>query len=104
MRKLSSILMCFILLFAFTAQAENLLSNSDFSLLDDFGLPESWYTDAWNYQNTQFSVEKQENGENAVVIYNFVDNDARYVQDVAVKENTVYKFTCLAKAEGVNKI
>ena len=104
MRKLSSIVLCLCLILCLTAQAENMLLNPAFSELDDFGLPTKWYTDAWNYQNTQFSVETQEDGENAIVIYNFTDNDARFVQDVSVKENTVYKFTCLAKAEGVNNI
>jgi len=104
MRKFSSIVLCLVLLLGLTAQAENMLLNPNFSELDDSGLPAEWYTDAWNYQNTQFSVEKQEDGENAVVIYNFVDNDARFVQDVKVRENTVYKFTCLAKAENVNNI
>ena len=104
MRKFSSIVLCLVLLLGLTAQAENMLLNPNFSELDDSGLPAEWYTDAWNYQNTQFSVETQEDGENAVVIYNFVDNDARFVQDVKVRENTVYKFTCLAKAENVNNI
>lgn len=104
MRKLISILFLMLLLPAFTAYAENMLENSSFTELDDFGLPEGWYTDAWNYQNTQFSVESQEDGENAIVIHNFTNNDARFVQDVKVKENTVYKFTCLAKAEGISNI
>lgn len=104
MRKLSSFILALILIFSLCASAENMLVNPSFSNLSDNGLPENWYTDAWNMQNTQFSVETQEDGENAIVINNFADNDARFVQDIKVKPNTVYKFTCLAKAEGVNNI
>jgi len=104
MRKFASILISLLLLVTYSAFAENMLENPSFTETDDFGLPENWYTDAWNFNNSAFSVETQEDGENAIVIYNFIDNDARFVQDVKVKKNTVYKFSCLAKAEGVSNI
>lgn len=105
MRKTLSVLLLIFMLFACSfAHAENMLKNPDFAHLDEMGFPEDWYTDAWNFANTEFSVVQDADGQNVISIYNYTDNDARFVQDVKTEANTVYKFTCLAKAEGVNDI
>jgi len=100
MRKLlCAALAALFLLFSFSAFAENLLVNGDFSQLDEDGLPAFWYTDAYIMSRTQFAVEKTEDGKNCVTLTNAVQNDSRFVQEVPVKENTVYRITARIKAE-----
>lgn len=100
MRKgISLFLALLCLLFAVSAQAENLLANADFAQLDDSGTPEGWRTDAYNSGNSQFRVETLEDGTTALAILNFDDNDARWVQTVAVEPNTEYVLTCRVLAK-----
>lgn len=87
------------LLSALSAQAENLLDNADFAQLDDSGSPVNWRTDAYNGGNSQFGVETLEDGATALTILNFDDNDARWVQTVAVEPNTEYVLTCRVRAK-----
>ena len=87
------------LLSALSAQAENLLDNADFAQLDDSGSPVSWRTDAYNGGNSQFGVKTLEDGATALTILNFDDNDARWVQTVAVEPNTEYVLTCRVLAK-----
>ena len=87
------------LLTALSAQAENLLANADFRLLDDSGSPVNWRTDAYNGGNSQFGVKTLEDGATALTILNFDDNDARWVQTVAVEPNTEYVLTCRVLAK-----
>ncbi len=73
----------------------NLLQNSDFSVLDDKGMPESWYTDA--YFNT--SITSYEVTEDGAHIVNQLPNDARFAQNVSVAPNTLYCFSGQIKAD-----
>lgn len=99
MRKRISLFLALLCLLAvLPAQAENLLANADFTLLDDSGLPVSWRTDAYIVSNSQFRVETLEDGTTALAILNFDDNDARWVQTVAVEPNTEYVLTCRVRA------
>ncbi len=97
-KKISLFLALLCLLAALPVQAENLLANADFSLLGDNGLPVSWQTDAYIVNNSQFRVETLEDGTTALAILNFDDNDARWVQTVAVEPNTEYVLTCRVRA------
>ena len=86
-------------LLVLTASAENLVWNADFSDLDDGGMPAGWYTDAYDGGKSQFTVDAQENGESCLMVFNFDNNDARWVQDIAVEPNTEYEIRCRILAE-----
>ena len=71
---------------------ENLISNGDFSQLDDSGLPVGWTYAAWNSEETvsTYWTETGEDGGTVVRLENFSENDARLEQQVAVKGNSLY--------------
>ena len=73
--------------------AENLLENGDFQAVDEEGLPEYWYTDAYVLEPgfTVFSMgEDAETKAKTVEIRNIGKNDARYAQSVEVEPETLY--------------
>ena len=67
---------------------ENLISNGDFSQLDDSGLPVGWTYAAWNSEETvsTYWTETGEDGGTVVRLENFSENDARLEQQAAVKD------------------
>lgn len=81
---------------------ENLISNGDFSQLDDSGLPVGWTYAAWNSEETvsTYWTETGEDGGTVVRLENFSENDARLEQQVAVKGNSLYHISARVKAEG----
>ena len=99
----AAMLMIFMLAFG-SANAENLLENGDFSLLDEENLPEFWYTDAY-IQDTGYSVfqvaEDDKEHPHAVSIQNIGENDARFAQTVAVEPDSLYLLSGFIRAEGV---
>ncbi|MBR5258763.1 MAG: hypothetical protein IKV51_07435, partial [Clostridia bacterium] len=96
MKKLLLLLVC-VLLACFVAGAENLAANPGFETEPGEDEPACWYTDAWK-QNSSFFEAAQEDGENALHIFSFEANDARWVQDITVEPDTVYQISCLIKA------
>ncbi|MBO4470882.1 MAG: glycosyltransferase family 39 protein [Clostridia bacterium] len=95
-----------ILLFSFgCASAENLLRNADFDDLDEEGLPEYWYTDAY-YQQTGYSVFSAQNDgqedRNTVTVRNINENDARFAQTVEVEPDSLYLLSGYIRAEDVS--
>jgi len=68
-------------------QKGNLLENGDFSLLDENGLPQGWYTDAYvkTPGYTDYSA-----ADGVATIVNHDLNDARFAQDVSVQPNSLY--------------
>ena len=60
---------------------EILISNGDFSQLDDSGLPVGWTYAAWNSEETvsTYWTETGEDGGTVVRLGNFSENDARLV-------------------------
>ena len=84
----------------------NLLYNGRFELIDEDGLPESWYTDEYYRESgyTVFSVPEDEaSGRGRVVeIWNRDGNDARFLQYVPVEPNTVYCLSGYIWAEGIS--
>ena len=76
----------------------NLLENGDFSLLDDAGLPQGWYTD--DYMKTPgYTDYSAENG--VITIVNHERNDARFAQSVAVEPDSLYCLTGEIMAEAM---
>lgn len=81
-----------------SACAENLVVNPGFST-DDSGLyVDSWYGDCYRSENSQLYLDTDEN---ALAIYSYDLNDARWYQDIDVKGNTVYRFSCEIMASGI---
>lgn len=83
------------------AAAENLLKNSGFEAADD-NRPADWRIDYWQ-EGSFFAVTgaPTRSGQRAAYIYSPVPNDARFVQTVSVKPNTVYRFSGWVATEGV---
>ena len=104
-RRIEKILLAGCLLLLFTAlpgtAAENLLKNSGFETVGD-NRPADWRMDYWQ-EGSLFTVtgEKTRSGRNAAYIYSPAPNDARFVQTVAVKPNTVYRFSGWVATEEV---
>jgi hypothetical protein len=103
MRKLVMTLIIMILTFsAVSAYAEgNLLKNPSFEEVTGEN-PTGW--ESWGYNSgSVFKVEDGEghSGKKFVSISSDSENDARYKQTIAVKENSTYKLSCWAKTENV---
>ena len=84
--------------------SENLLFNSAFEMLDEEGVPEGWYTDAYvqeagysSYSILEETVE-QEN-RSVLFIQNFAMNDARLAQTVQVRPECLYHLSALVRAD-----
>jgi len=103
----------FLLLFVFLFTAvdigiagENLLKNGSFEDISG-GLPRMWSTDIYDndYNNVRFFVENKGayDGNNYITIENIRPNDAKLIQTVKVKPNTIYRLSCRIKAEGIGK-
>ena len=86
------------------ATGENLLANADFKELNDEGLPEEWYTDAY-ILDTGYSVfnisENEDNHSLTLMIQNIGENDARFAQTVSVEPGSLYLLSGYIKAEGI---
>lgn len=79
----------------------NLLMNPSFEEVTGEN-PTGW--EPWGYNGgSVFKVEEGEghNGKKFVSITSESENDARYKQTVAVKENTTYKLSCWVKTDNV---
>lgn len=103
MKKLVVAIISIILTFsAVSVYAEgNLLKNPSFEEANGEN-PTGWET--WGYNSgSVFKLEDGvgHDGKKFVSITSENENDARYKQTVAVKENTTYKLSCWAKTENV---
>ena len=86
------------------ASSENLLQNPDFTVKDDDGLPEYWYTDAYipDAGYTVFGMTADDpEYPSAVMIHNIGENDARFAQTVDVEPDTLYCLSGYVRAEDV---
>lgn len=79
------------------AEDGNLILNPQFEVDEGEIYPSYWHVSSWNSANTLYDVE-QEGGESALYLYSFENNDARWVQDVAVEPGKTYRVSCLIKA------
>ena len=87
-------------------ETENLLENAAFTLLDEDGIPEEWYTDAYIMEPgyTNFSVGPAQGREgNALEINNLALNDARLAQMVFVEPDTLYRFSGWIRADHIEE-
>ncbi len=98
----------FLLIFPLSAsggqEEENLLYNGDFELLDDEGLPEGWFSDAY-IMDTGYSVfrvtKDGESGSRAATVQNAAENDARFAQVVSVQPGNLYCLSGYIRAENI---
>ena len=83
----------------------NLLYNGDFEILDEEGLPDGWFTDAYRMDPgyTIYSVSDGMNGgdSKAAELNNLAKNDARYAQVVGVKPNSLYCLSGYIRADEI---
>lgn len=84
------------------ADGENLAKNGDFEKLSS-GLPDGWEFKAYVDDGVTSNYYVDNDAERGVVmrIVNNSENDARFIQTVKVKGNTVYKFSCYVKTKDV---
>ena len=84
---------------------ENLLYNGDFEILDEEGLPDGWFTDAWLMDPgyTLYGVTEGMGGSGtyAVSVNNTAKNDARFAQQVDVEPETMYCLSGYVRADGI---
>ena len=87
------------------AEGENLLYNGDFSKLDEDGLPEGWFPDAYVLDDgySEFTMREgdREDGSLVLEINNLGKNDARLAQFVDVEPESLYCLRGEVKAENV---
>ena len=86
----------------------NLLFNTAFEMIDESGVPEGWYEDAYrlNAGYTGFQILNMDvSGENKAVlrIQNFDLNDARLAQTVQVRPESLYHISALIMAEQIEE-
>lgn len=84
--------------------ADNLLYNGSFEYLDNNGMPDGWYTDAYVRQEgytTYLMTESARSGDQAAVVNNIGLNDARFAQSVPVKPETMYRLSGWIYAEDI---
>lgn len=97
-----------VLLFVLTmpvlglADGDNLAKNGDFEKLSS-GLPKDWSFKAYvdDGTATNYFIDNDAERGNVIRIVNNSENDARFIQTVKVKGNTVYKFSCYVKTDNV---
>lgn len=94
----------FLVLCGSCASADNLLKNGDFSALDQDGMPEEWYTDAYYTETgyTLFSVITGDKQHPVIAeIRNIGENDARFAQTVSVEPETLYCLSGYIRADDI---
>ncbi len=86
------------------AMAEgNLIQNGDFEQIGVDGLPEGWTPNMWHWEKGISRLTAEQGGYDGgwcVAVENAEANDARFEQTVSVKPDTMYRLSCMIKAEG----
>lgn len=106
---LTVILFAVICLFSFAlAEDKELVYNGGFEELDEYGEPVGWYTDAWVRDEgyTLFSCETDgmaPEGERYAAIRSLDMNDARFVQEIAVEPESLYRVSCLVRGNDIKE-
>ncbi|MGN1020462.1 MAG: phospholipid carrier-dependent glycosyltransferase, partial [Aristaeellaceae bacterium] len=83
---------------------DNLLYNGSFEYLDEDGMPDGWYTDAYVRQEgfTLYAMDGDaRTGDYAAEVNNIGMNDARFAQSVQVKPETLYCLSGWIRADGI---
>lgn len=105
-KPLIAVLLLFLFIFPVTAGAagSSLIENGDFSKINSKkDLPESWFVEAWFWDNESVLVDTAESdlGGSCVHIFNLTENDARLSQKIKVEPNTYYRLSCQIKTKGI---
>ena len=104
MRKFFCVLISILMLSSALAALaeENLLVNGDFSETDGFN-PSGWSREMWFTDEgvSALSIETDGYEGGCVSVSNFGLNDARFAQTVSVEPDTLYRISCLCRAEGI---
>ena len=87
---------------AWAESGENLVVNGDFSQLDAQGLPVGWSREMWFTDEGVSKLYIDSDGyEGAcVAVVNADPNDARFAQTLRVEPDSLYRFSCMVRAEG----
>ncbi|QGQ95357.1 phospholipid carrier-dependent glycosyltransferase [Paenibacillus psychroresistens] len=99
-------IMAVCILIAFTTQttsaSENLLGNSGLEEISS-DIPTLWSTVVYEEGKTNFTIgqEGPHSGSSYITIESLQANDARWVQKIKVKANTIYKLSGWAKTDNV---
>jgi len=100
----SSVLLALIATPLTASAAGNLLSNGGVESVDS-NIPMQWSTLAYDNGSgvTKFSISNSgaHSGTNAITIENMQANDARWIQKIQVRANTLYKLSGWVKAENI---
>ncbi len=96
------LLICLTCLPAYAQEAENLIYNGDFSLMNEDGMPEGWYAEMWYTDTGVSQLYTSEDGYEGrcAVVQNNTANDARFIQSIAVEPDSTYRFSCMVRAAG----
>lgn len=110
MKKVTSVIIIFwfFIFMAFSSFAsDNLLQNPSFEQ-ESGAMPASWENSSWDVKPgvSEFNYEKGEahSGDGFVTVTNNSENDARFTQNVSVKDNTTYRLSCWIKTENVGTV
>ena len=87
---------------AYAEAGENLVSNGNFSLIDANDMPEGWSREMWHTDAgiSQLYVDADGYEGNCIAVVNADANDARFSQTIPAEPDSVYRFSCMVKAEG----
>ena len=105
MKRLFCILLALSALLCISAWAEsgeNLVVNGDFSQLDAQGLPVGWSREMWFTDEGVSKLYADSDGYEGgcVAVVNADPNDARFAQTLRVEPDSLYRFSCMVRAEG----
>lgn len=105
MKRLTCLLMALMALvcgFAWAEGGENLVVNGDFSETDAQGLPLGWTREMWVTDDgvSKFYVESDGWSGACASVFNADPNDARLAQTISVEPDSLYRFSCMVRAEG----
>lgn len=99
MRRAAGVLCLLLMLCAGALAQENLLLNPQIDLTG--GEAEGWTADAWDPSRSTLDVSAEGMEGGCLHIVNYAENDARFVQTVAVEPLSLYRLACYVRAENI---
>ncbi len=84
------------------SETENLIVNGGIEEVDEDGLPSGWIKGMWYYDGSSelAAVSSAYEGGYSLYVDNLSENDARFEQTVQVQPDTLYRISCMVRAEG----
>ena len=79
-----------------------LVKNGDIEQLEASGEPVNWFRDMWFWDDgiSDLTVSNDaHSGENCLMVANYGENDARFVQEIAVEPDAWYHISCMVRCE-----